>query len=56
MLNTILSSANILETLLKIFLLCDLMTASAMFKKILAEFSKVFNSEKSLIYALPKFN
>ena len=33
MLNTILSSANILETLLKIFLLCDLMTAFAMFKK-----------------------
>ena len=24
--------------------------------KILAEFSKVFNFEKSLIYALPKFN
>ena len=32
------------------------MTAFAMFKKILAEFSKVFNSEKSLIYALPEFN
>ena len=56
MLNTILSSANILDTLLKIFLLCDLMIAFAMFKKILAEFSKVFNSEKSLIYTLPKFN
>ena len=39
-LNTLLSSANILETLLKKFLLCDLMTSFA----------------RSLIYALPKFN
>ena len=38
------------------FLLCDLVTAFAMFKKILVEFSKVFNFAKSLIYALPKFN
>ena len=52
---TLLSSANIWETLLMNFLLCDLMTALQDFK-ILAEFSMVFIFEKSLIYALPKFN
>ena len=31
--NTLLSSANILETLVKIFLLCGLMTAFAMLQK-----------------------
>ena len=38
------------------FLLCDLMTAFAIFSKILAEFNKGFSFEKSLIYVLPKFN
>ena len=50
--NTLLSTANILETLLKNVLLGDLMTA---FSK-LAEFNKVFDFEKCLIYVLPKFN
>ena len=45
-----------METLLENFLLCYLMTAFCKISKILAEFNKVFNFEKSLIYALPKFN
>ena len=39
-LNTLLSSANILETLLKIFLLCDLKTDFAMFQKYLLSLVK----------------
>ena len=55
-LNTLLNSANILETFLKNVLLCDLMDCLCKVFKILAEFNKVFNFEKFLIYVQPKFN
>ena len=48
--------ANFLETLLETFFVVWPHDYLCNVSKILAEFSKVFNFEKSLIYALPKFN
>ena len=45
-----------METLLNIFCVLWPHDCLCNVSKILAEFSKVFNFEKSLIYALPKFN
>ena len=52
----IILKANILETLVKIIFVVWPHDCLCNASKILAEFSKVFKFEKSLIYALPKFN
>ena len=56
MLNTFINSEDILETLLKNVLLCDLFDCLCKVSKIFAKFHQVFNFEKFLIYVLPKFN